>query len=302
MSCMSESFVPYVKFPSRIRRCPVNPTAYKEVPASKVTRTEKPKKVLVMGGGPAGMEAATILAERGHDVVLCEKSDRLGGKLHYGQYVYFKGMQKKFLATLINRLNRSGAQVLLNTPASDELVAQVKPDVIVAAMGAEPVKPDFAVEGAPQIIMALDAYGKLDTAGENVVVVGGGLVGCELSLLLAKKGKRVTLLERKHELCRDAAYLYREGLLMEMEDAGVEVRTDTNCLSVREGSVEAEGPDGKLTIAADTVIAATGFACLDDEAEHFRSQAFDFWKIGDNFQVRKIFNAMREGYNAGAHI
>ena len=286
MACISESFVPYVKYPSRIRRCPANPTAYKEVPASRVTAAREPKRVLVIGGGPAGMEAAAVLAERGHQVTLCEQEAQLGGALRHARYVPFKKKVDQLMGVMIRRLERSGAEIRLNTRATPELAQELGPDVIVAALGSRPKQPDVS-----------------GTLGQRVVIVGGGLVGCELALQLAQTGRQVTVVDRKPEVCRDAAFLYREGLLMEMEKAGVTVRSGTACLSVERGGIRVQTPDGGTELfPADTAIAATGSEALDGEAEQFRELAYDFWKIGDCFQVRKIFNARREGYNAGAHI
>ena len=162
-----------------------------------------------------------------------------------------------------------------------------------------PKQPD--VSGT--LIPALEALRDPERLGQRVVIVGGGLVGCELALQLAQTGRQVTVVDRKPEVCRDAAFLYREGLLMEMEKAGVTVRSGTACLSVERGGIRVQTPDGGTELfPADTAIAATGSEALDGEAEQFRELAYDFWKIGDCFQVRKIFNARREGYNAGAHI
>ncbi len=303
MACISESFVPYVKYPSRIRRCPVNPTAYKEVPASRVTNTPQPKKVLVAGGGPAGMEAAAVLAERGHQVILCEKDGELGGALRHAKYVPFKKKVDQFMGVLIRRVERSGAEVRLNTPVTPELADSIRPDVIVAALGARPNQPGFSVEDGAHVMMALDAIKHPEQTGQRVLVVGGGLVGCETALQLAQIGRRVTIVDSKPEPCRDAAFLYREGLLMELEKAQVGLQSNVRCLSADPAGAIVRLEDGETEqLAADTVIAATGFAPLDEEAEQLRECAYDFWKIGDCFQVRKIFNAMREGYNAGAHI
>ena len=258
---------------------------------------------IVIGGGPAGMEAAAELAERGYQVTLCEKAPELGGAMRYAQYVPFKKKVDQLMHTMIGRLQRSGAEIRLNTLATPELAEELKPDVIVAALGARPNRPDFPADGSSNVMMALDVFSNLEKVGQQVAVVGGGLLGCELALQLAQLGKQVTIVDRKKEVCRDASFLYREGILMELEKASVKILSDTACLSVENGGVTIRTEGGQpVKLTADTVIAATGFSPLDDEAEQFRPLAYDFWKIGDCFQVRKIFNARREGYNAGAHM
>lgn len=301
MACISESFVPYVRYCSRIRRCPSNPTAYKEIPASQVKKAEQPKKVLVIGGGPSGMEAAAELAERGHHVILCERENELGGAMRHAKYVPFKQKVDQLMHVMIRRLERSGAEIRLRTAATPALVESLCPDVIVAALGAKAKKPEVA--GAERAIIAEDALRKIDSLGQNVAIVGGGLVGCELALQLGMTGRTVHLLSRKKEVCRDAAYLYREGLLMELKKVPVKIYNEAECTAITsEGVTVRNADDREYTLPADTVIWAGGYLPMEDEAEQFRTLAYDFWKIGDCAQVRKIYNARREGYNAGSNI
>ena len=301
MACISESFVPYVRYCSRIRRCPSNPTAYKEIPASQVKKAEQPKKVLVIGGGPSGMEAAAELAERGHQVILCERENELGGAMRHAKYVPFKQKVDQLMHVMIRRLERSGAEIRLRTAATPTLVESLHPDVIVAALGAKAKKPEVA--GAEHAIIAEDALQRIDSLGQNVAIVGGGLVGCELALQLGMTGRTVHLLSRKKEVCRDAAYLYREGLLMELKKVPVKIYNEAECTAITSEGVTVRNADAReYTLLADTVIWAGGYLPMEDEAEQFRTLAYDFWKIGDCAQVRKIYNARREGYNAGSNI
>lgn len=301
MACISESFVPYVRYCSRIRRCPSNPTAYKEIPASQVKKAEQPKKVLVIGGGPSGMEAAAELAERGHHVILCERENELGGAMRHAKYVPFKQKVDQLMHVMIRRLERSGAEIRLYTAATPALVESLHPDVIVAALGAKAKKPEVA--GAERAIIAEDALRRIDSLGQNVAIVGGGLVGCELALQLGMTGRTVHLLSRKKEVCRDAAYLYREGLLMELKKVPVKIYNEAECTAITSEGVTVRNADAReYTLLADTVIWAGGYLPMEDEAEQFRTLAYDFWKIGDCAQVRKIYNARREGYNAGSNI
>ena len=301
MACISESFVPYVRYCSRIRRCPSNPTAYKEIPASQVKKAEQPKKVLVIGGGPSGMEAAAELAERGHHVILCERENELGGAMRHAKYVPFKQKVDQLMHVMIRRLERSGAEIRLRTAATPTLVESLPPDVIVAALGAKAKKPE--VVGAEHAIIAEDALQRIDSLGQNVAIVGGGLVGCELALQLGMTGRTVHLLSRKKEVCRDAAYLYREGLLMELKKVPVKIYNEAECTAITSEGVTVRNADAReYTLLADTVIWAGGYLPMEDEAEQFRTLAYDFWKIGDCAQVRKIYNARREGYNAGSNI
>lgn len=300
--CISESFVPYVKYSSRLTRCSVNPVAGREYTEKDVCPALIPKKVLVIGGGPAGMEAAITLADRGHQVILAEKSGRLGGAIRFAGHVSFKSKLDQLVQVLIRRVERRKITVMLNTGMTPELARSLRPDAIVCAIGADPIVPPVPGVDLEIAVSAVGMHEHMEEIGQNVVILGGGLVGCEESILLGELGKKVTVLEMKPELCRDAPFLHHEAVLLEMERLGITARTGMRCTGILPDGVTAEQDGKEIKLPADTVIIAAGLAPKLDEAEAFRSCAPEFWKIGDCRQARNVRLAIHEGYDAGSYI
>ena len=300
--CISESFVPYVKYSSRLTRCSVNPVAGREYTEKDVCPALIPKKVLVIGGGPAGMEAAITLADRGHQVILAEKSGRLGGAIRFAGHVSFKSKLDQLMQVLIRRVERRKITVMLNTGMTPELARSLRPDAIVCAIGADPIVPPVPGVDLEIAVSAVGMHEHMEEIEQNVVILGGGLVGCEESILLGELGKKVTVLEMKPELCRDAPFLHHEAVLLEMERLGITARTGMRCTGILPDGVTAEQDGKEIKLPADTVIIAAGLAPKLDEAESFRSCAPEFWKIGDCRQARNVRLAIHEGYDAGSYI
>ena len=300
--CISESFVPYVKYSSRLTRCSVNPVAGREYTEKDVCPALIPKKVLVIGGGPAGMEAAITLADRGHQVILAEKSGRLGGAIRFAGHVSFKSKLDQLMQVLIRRVERRKITVMLNTGMTPELARSLRPDAIVCAIGADPIVPPVPGVDLEIAVSAVGMHEHMEEIGQNVVILGGGLVGCEESILLGELGKKVTVLEMKPELCRDAPFLHHEAVLLEMERLGITARTGMRCTGILPDGVTAEQDGKEIKLPADTVIIAAGLSPKLDEAESFRSCAPEFWKIGDCRQARNVRLAIHEGYDAGSYI
>ena len=275
--CISESFVPYVKYSSRLTRCSVNPVAGREYTEKDVCPALIPKKVLVIGGGPAGMEAAITLADRGHQVILAEKSGRLGGAIRFAGHVSFKSKLDQLMQVLIRRVERRKITVMLNTGMTPELARSLRPDAIVCAIGADPIVPPVPGVDLEIAVSAVGMHEHMEEIGQNVVILGGGLVGCEESILLGELGKKVTVLEMKPELCRDAPFLHHEAVLLEMERLGITARTGMRCTGILPDGVTAEQDGKEIKLPADTVIIAAGLAPKLDEAESFRSCAPEFW-------------------------
>ena len=281
-------------------QCAVNPTAGLEASLKKlVTEPGACKKVAVIGGGPAGMKAACVASDRGHQVTLFEASDRLGGMLHYAGYFSFKYPVKDYMNWLIRQVNKRPIDVKLHTKATPETVEGY--DAVLVAIGAEPLI--LPVPGVEQAKIAIETLGHEEELGDSVILIGGGQVGCETALHYASLGKKVTVVEMQSELAPDASTTGRNELMTEIEkEPNFISLTGAKCVSVTADSVTYEKDGKQETVAADSVVLSAGMRSKTHEADSFIGTALDFAEIGDCVRARTVEWATKEAYYAAVNL
>lgn len=283
--------------------CAVNPLAGREKFIPMITDTiTTPKKVAVIGGGPAGMEAALVASERGHQVVLYEKSSRLSGQLNEADVMPFKYDLRKFKDYLIYKLGESTVEVHLNVTPTVEMLQKENFDVVIAALGATPILPHIEGIDTPNVMLAAGCFDHIDTIGKKVVVIGGGQVGTETAVYNAMLGKNVTLIEMQAELAKDAQRTYREELIGQLYDR-CQVVLNAQCQKVTSAGVYYLDAGGQEQfIAADTVLVAVGMRGKRTEAEQYRDAAPEFRMIGDCAKIGTVKHAIRAAYEVAMSL
>jgi 2,4-dienoyl-CoA reductase-like NADH-dependent reductase (Old Yellow Enzyme family) len=314
--------------------CAVNPEIGFEQDCMHEMPPTARRTVLVAGGGVAGMQAAISASQRGHKVILYEKSDRLGGVLRCEEKVPFKRLLSEYLDFQERMLSRLPIDVRLNTVVTPEFAKSVDADAIIAALGARPSIPDIPGIDSTNVFSAEEAYRQPERTGKNIVILGGGLVGIELAIFLAGLGRRVTILEMMETMNDGGNPLHGLALSNEMKKFDIEASTCTKAININDDGVigvyvgsaytlpscptveaavlhansfgrvvraDAEVGSRKL-FRADTIIYATGYHALWDEAESLRFCAPEFHQIGDCLIPLNIYHATSTAYTIARDI
>lgn len=282
--------------------CLVNPELDREFEL-KPNPVKKKKKVLIAGGGVAGCEAAIVAAQRGHEVVLCEKSEKLGGTWLIASLPPHKGELLTFVGWQRHMLDKLGVTVKYQTEVTPELLDEMKPDAVIVATGCKPFIPPIPGSDLPHVVQANDILQQNQRAGKHVVVMGGGSVGVETAEFLSWYGSEVTIVEMRDDILigceRETMLVHRKAV----KDAGMKVYTEAKMCEIGENSVTLERK-GEIIVLheIDNVVVAAGSRPVNTLEEVVKEKGIPVMVVGDSKKVRNGLHAIYEGYMAGYEV
>lgn len=312
-------------------RCLVNARVGREA-ETEIKLAATPRKVLVIGGGPAGLEAARVAALRGHEVSLWEKEEVLGGQLQLAAAVPGRADFYHLIDYLEESLFALGVEVVVDKEATPEEIEAFRPDAIVVATGARPVIPAIPGVDLDHVVGAWEVIGGEAELGQKVVVIGGGATGCEVAMYIASMGtidsdtlrflllngaepverikelalrgiKEVVVIEQARTAGRGIGASTRWSILQDLRRMGVDIRTSTRVLAIAEDGVVVAEPDGQTEkIAADSVVIAAGSRAENSLFENLKQKFPEVYLVGDACNPRTVLDAIREGFDVGNSI
>jgi 2,4-dienoyl-CoA reductase-like NADH-dependent reductase (Old Yellow Enzyme family)/thioredoxin reductase len=254
------------------------------------------KRVLIVGGGAAGMEAVRVAALRGHKVMLYDQANELGGQIRLASVPPYRGEIKNVSEYFSNQIRKLGVKFELNKKVTLALIKEIKPDVVILATGSTPLLPEIPGINRDNVVLANDVLAGKTDVGETVVVAGGGMVGSEVAEFLAEKGKKVTIVEMLNEIASDMEVRTRKLLMSRLAKHGVKMFTGVKIDEVtEEGMSVINKKRERHVIKADTILMALGAKANNKLAEELKDRSWEFYCIGDCVEPRRIIDAIYEG-------
>lgn len=291
--------------PRKGSRCTVNPLFGNEEKFRNMGPAAEKKKVVIVGAGPAGMSAALTAAQRGHEVILFEKTDKLGGG---GQFILGTIPPFKedlfFIPEYYEREFRelNNLKVRFNTEADVEKVMQEKPDAVIIATGASALVPELPGVDSPQVITYEDVLLEKKAVGNHAIVLGGANVGCETALYLLKKGIRVTMLVRRWRFLDDEELSTRNTLMKELTEGGAEMIASATVTAISGKEVNYVKDGKEVKVQGDNVVLALGAKPENQLYYDLNERVLSLHLIGDAKEPRRIMHAVSEGFYAAYYL
>ena len=280
--------------------CAINPELGREG-ENLLKPVGKGKKVLVVGGGPGGMEAARCASLKGHKVTLWERSGRLGGSLVVASIPPFKEEISCLTDYLTRQMEINNVEVKLNKNATAEDVLKENPDAVIVASGSKHNIPEIPGIERANVVMAIDLFTGKATTGENVVLIGGGLIGVDVAEYLHQRGKKVTLLTRQAQIGTDIGISTRWVTMMRIRESNIKVMTKVSYREIRRDGVLLEREGEEMFIPADTIVISGGLLPNRELVKALKGKVL-LKEVGDCIEPRKIKDAIHEGFEAALVI
>lgn len=283
--------------------CSVNPVAGREMEEGPILPAEKKKKVFIIGGGPAGMQAALTAAMRGHQIYLVEKAKQLGGLLPLASRPPGKGDIEPFKRYLINVIERSGVQVELGREVTPERISEIHPDIAILATGSHHILPNIPGLQNRKAFTVKEILEGSQIEGKKILIIGGGQVGCEVAEFLSEQGKKVTIVEILEDIARDMDRINRLPLIMSLENHGVRIMKETEVSSITDQGVWVNCFGERSFLPIDQIVIAVGAEPRSEEVEErMKEKVPEVYWIGDKVKARGILEAVQDGYEIAKKI
>ncbi len=282
-------------------QCLMNPrTGRESLDEYQILPAPRSKNVLVVGGGPAGMQAAMVAAQRGHRVTLCEKGARLGGQANLAGVPPYRQEWGEIGPYLARQIERLGVEVRLNTTVTPDLARQISPEAIIVASGASPIWPDLDLGRIPATTTHQVLAGEA-TVGQRVVIWGGDEAGAQTAELLAAQGHDVVLVEETARLAKDMSAFDRVGLKTRLKKLGVRQIINAS-LEIAGGQMTAVTSEAREPLQADSLVLSIGLASNQDIYQALKAEFPEVYAIGDCVSPRKAMHAILEGFKVGNQV
>jgi 2,4-dienoyl-CoA reductase-like NADH-dependent reductase (Old Yellow Enzyme family)/thioredoxin reductase len=275
------------------RTCTVNPFSGQEY-RLKLTSAQRKKKVVVVGGGPAGIQAALLASQRGHEVILYEKDDTLGGQLRISSIAPCKEEMEAALQYMKHMLGKTNAKVILHRAPTNNEILSHNPEAVIVALGSRPALPNVPGIDLSAVYNVRTVYEGAVDFGRNVVIVGGGDIGCETADLLAEKGMSVTIVEALEEALHKMKEIPKQELLRRLKSRNVAILTSTKVTAIEAGKVIVVTANGiRKELSTDSVIFSTGSVSADSLAETLKGLVAEVYVVGDAKEPADLGAALR---------
>jgi 2,4-dienoyl-CoA reductase-like NADH-dependent reductase (Old Yellow Enzyme family)/thioredoxin reductase len=283
--------------------CAINPEVNRDRENYYSLPTPKKQRVLIIGGGISGMQAALTANQNGHDVILCEKSGELGGQILCEREVPFKENLHKYIEQQKVLIGGTNIDLRLNTEVTPEYAKNERPDVILAAVGSEPIKPNIPGINGDNVYQAIEVFRKPALAKGKTVIIGAGLAGAELAIYLHDLSVcEVEIIEKLGDINNGGNVCHKRAIDDMMEQKNIPIHFNTKAVEITDKGVKCIGPEGEVFFNADTVIHAVGMRPYQDEALTFDKCAPVFHMIGDCRTAANILYATSSAYTAAKFI